>query len=66
MATYIPPTEDFSYPNSFNPIVFRSADDSISIAEGDTRYLRFPVSQGSETIDGNLTITGEAFCATVP
>ena len=66
MATYTPPTEDFSYPDSFNPIVFRSADDSITIAEGDTRYLRFPVSQGSETISGNLTITGEGFCSTVP
>jgi hypothetical protein len=63
MAEYIPPIENLP---TFDTLLFRSANDSISIAEGDTRYLRFPVSQGSETISGNLTITGEGLCSTVP
>ena len=55
MATYLPPTEDLP---TFDTLVFSSLEDNITIANGDTRYLRFPVSQGSETISGNLTVTG--------
>ena len=55
MATYLPPTEDLP---TFDTLVFSSLEDNITIANGDTRYLRFPVSQGSETISGNLTTTG--------
>jgi hypothetical protein len=63
MAEYLPPTEDLPV---FNTLNFLSTNNPITIAEGDSRYLRFPTSQGSETINGNLTITGEGFCATVP
>ena len=55
MATYLPPTEDLP---TFDTLVFSSLEDNITIANGDTRYLRFPVSQGSETISGDLTVTG--------
>ena len=61
MATYLPPTEDLP---TFDTLVFSSLEDNITIANGDTRYLRFPVSQGSETISGNLTVTGTTTTAT--
>ena len=42
----------------FNSAFFRSLDEPITIAEGDGRYLLWPVSQGDETINGNLTTIG--------
>jgi hypothetical protein len=56
MATYPPPTEIIP---QFNSTDFNSAlQESLTIAEADTRYLKYPISQGSETISGNLTTTG--------
>jgi hypothetical protein len=57
MAEYLPPTEDLPI---FNSSLFISQEDPISIGTGDSRYLRFPTSQGSETINGNLTTTGNS------
>lgn len=55
MAIYNPPTEDLPI---FDSSVFESNNAGLTIGEGDLRYLRWPVSQGSETISGNLTVTG--------
>jgi len=56
MATYPPPTEIIP---QFNSTDFNSAlQESLTIAEADTRYLKYPISQGSETISGNLTVSG--------
>lgn len=55
MAIYNPPLENLPV---FNTSVFVNEDGGLSIAEADARYLRFPVSQGSETISGSLTISG--------
>jgi hypothetical protein len=58
MASYNPPTEDLS---SFNSGVFNavSGDSSLTISQGDTRYLRFPLGQGAETLP-SVSITGTA------
>jgi len=56
MATYPPPTETLP---TFNSTVFTSPlFDTLTIAEADGRYLKFPISQGSETIAGDLTVSG--------
>jgi len=62
MTSYIPPTINTPI---FDPTQFTD-DNPITISEGDGRYLRFPISQGSETINGDLTITNEAICSTIP
>jgi hypothetical protein len=54
MATYEPPTADLP---EFDTLVFSSLEESLTIAEADTRYLRFPLAQGDETIP-NLTVGG--------
>lgn len=54
MATYEPPTADLP---EFDTTVFTSLEQSLTIAEADTRYLRFPLAQGDETIP-NLTVGG--------
>jgi hypothetical protein len=58
MATYNPPTENLSQFNSgvFNSV---SGDSALTIDQGDTRYLRFPIGQGAETIP-SVSITGTA------
>jgi len=58
MATYNPPTEDLTQFNSgvFNAV---SGDSSLTINQGDARYLRFPIGQGAETIP-SVSITGTA------
>jgi hypothetical protein len=55
MATYNPPTETLPI---FDSSVFTNGNDLLSTAEGDARYLRFPSSQGSETINGDLSVSG--------
>jgi hypothetical protein len=62
MATYPPPTEIIP---QFNSTDFNSAlQDGLTIAEADTRYLKYPVSQGSETISGDLGVSGIATLGT--
>ena len=62
MATYPPPTEIIP---TFNSTDFNSAlQDGLTIAEADTRYLKYPVSQGSETISGDLGVSGIATLGT--
>jgi hypothetical protein len=58
MASYNPPTEDLSQFNSgiFNAV---SGDSSLTISQGDLRYLRFPIGQGAETLP-SVSITGTA------
>ena len=58
MASYNPPTEDLSQFNSgvFNAV---SGDSSLTINQGDLRYLRFPIGQGDETLP-SVSITGTA------
>ena len=63
MATYEPPTEDLTYPDGFNPLVFQQLTDALTIEEGDARYLRFPLGQGAEQIP-TLTVSGTLTAAT--
>lgn len=44
----------------FNTSFFTDLNSPLTIEEGDGRYLLYPVSQGSETINGNLTTTGNS------
>jgi len=63
MATYPPPTETLP---TFNSTVFTSPlTDALTIAEADGRYLKFPISQGSETINGNLVVSGTTTVDTI-
>jgi hypothetical protein len=63
MATYPPPTETLP---TFNSTVFTAPLlDALTIAEADARYLKFPISQGGETISGDLTVTGEVLTTSV-
>ncbi len=55
MAIYNPPLENLP---EFDTSVFVNEGGGLTIAEGDARYLRFPVSQGGETISGNLAVSG--------
>ena len=55
MAIYNPPTEDLPI---FDSAVFSTGSSGLTEAEGDARYLRFPLSQGSETISGDLDVVG--------
>ena len=55
MAVYNPPTEDLPI---FDSSVFESNNAGLTIGEGDLRYLRWPVSQGSESITGDLNVSG--------
>lgn len=54
MASYSQPTEDLPI---FDPSVFTVSDLPLTQAQADTRYLRFPLAQGDETIP-NLTVGG--------
>lgn len=54
MATYDPPLQTLPI---FDSSVFINGADGLSTTEADARYLRFPSSQGSETINGTLTST---------
>ena len=55
MATYDPPLQTLPI---FDSSVFINGADGLSTTEADARYLRFPQSQGSETINGNLSVSG--------
>jgi hypothetical protein len=61
MSAYNPPTRNLS---SFDSIVFQQADtEGLSQDEADTRYVRFPLAQGSLTIP-SVNITGSATVGT--
>jgi hypothetical protein len=61
MSAYNPPTRNLS---SFDSIVFQQADtEGLSQDEADTRYVRFPLAQGSLTIP-SVNITGSATIGT--
>jgi len=63
MATYPPPTETLP---TFNSTVFTSPlTDGLTVAEADGRYLKFPSSQGGETINGNLVVSGASTLSSV-
>lgn len=55
MSIANPPTE---YLPIFDTSVFTSDTNSLTTADADLRYLRYPVSQGSETISANLVVNG--------
>jgi len=67
MATYNPPT-NLEPINVFNPANFMRADTNLTQAQADTRYLRFPIAQGTEylqnaeainfDVGANLTLSG--------
>ena len=44
--------------NDFNNLYWLYYGQNLNIGEMDNRYLRFPVSQGSETINGNFDVLG--------
>jgi len=56
MAIYLPPTENLPI---FDPNVFIQETGTLTQQQADTRYLRFPVAQGDETIP-NLTVSSNA------
>ena len=56
MSAYPPPNENLPIFDSSN---FISATDANQIATLSQSFLRFPVSQGSETISGSLITTGQ-------
>jgi hypothetical protein len=58
MATYPPPT--YTEPLSiFNPIYFESGETLITIEYANKNYLRFPVAQGTETLQ-QIIVNGTA------
>ena len=57
MSVANPPTENLPI---FDTSVFTSDTTSLTTADADLRYLRFPTSQGSETISANLVVSGDA------
>jgi len=56
MASYFPPEKDLAI---FDPSVFKKQTDALTIAEADTRYLRFPTAQGTENFT-NINVFGDA------
>jgi len=60
MASYPPPTETLPI---FDAGVFTTNDSTLTIAQADARYLKFPVGQGTETIP-NLVVSGTATAPT--
>jgi len=56
MSSYLPPLANLPI---FDSDVFTANDANLTISQGDNRYLKFPVGQGSQTIP-NLTVTGTA------
>lgn len=60
MATYPPPTQNQAIFNASN---FSSSGDVLTEAVANTLYLKYPISQGSETITGELTVSGGASIA---
>jgi len=54
MATYPPPTQNQAIFNASN---FSSYEDALTEAVANTLYLKYPISQGSETITGALTVS---------
>ena len=67
MATYNPPT-NLEPINVFNPANFVSASTTLTQADADLRYLRYPIAQGAEylqqteayslNVDTNIVLTG--------
>jgi len=47
MATYEPPTSNLAI---FDPVVFQTNDEPLTIAEAKKRFLTFPTAQGAETL----------------
>lgn len=62
MATYDPPLQTLPI---FDSSVFINGADGLSTTEADARYLRFPQSQGSETINGDLVVSGTTTADTI-
>ena len=60
MATADPPTENLPI---FDTSVFPSASDTLSIASLSSSFLRYPISQGSEAITGDLNVSGTSTLA---
>jgi hypothetical protein len=56
MSVNIPPNPDVS---TFNNLYWISADDALSQAEADLRYLKFPVAQGTENLS-SINVNGIA------
>ena len=57
MATYPPPTQTQAIFNSSN--FNTSTGDALTEAVANTLYLKYPISQGSETVTGDLTVQDE-------
>ena len=55
MSAYAPPTSSLAV---FSSNTFNSGSTALTQAQGDLRYLRYSVSQGSETISQNLSVNG--------
>ena len=55
MTSYAPPTSSLAV---FSASTFNSGSTALTQAVADTRYLRYSVSQGSETISQNLSVNG--------
>ena len=55
MADYQPPNETVP---TFNSSLFSSSNVGLTTGDLDLLYLKYPISQSSETISGALTVTG--------
>lgn len=55
MTSYRPPTENYPL---FDPSVFDTSTTALTQADGDERYVRFPVAQGNQDFPANLTVGG--------
>ena len=55
MSAYAPPSSSLAV---FSPNTFNQGSVALTQAQGDLRYLRYSVSQGSETISQNLSVNG--------
>lgn len=55
MTSYRPPTADYPL---FDPSVFDTSTTALTQADGDERYVRFPVAQGAQTFPANVTMQG--------
>jgi hypothetical protein len=56
MSIYSPPTQNVAI---FDTELFKSSDNTITQGEADKRYLRFPVAQGTETLQ-TVNVNGVA------
>lgn len=56
MSSYSPPTENVPI---FDALLFRAGEETLTQAQADKRYLRYPIAQGAETLQA-INVNGVA------